>query len=198
MDKTKRKELKEQYKAKSRQKYLLNLVENNNLLIGAIAQIELGKDLPEIDRNTIINATYETDLSQKVYFKILEKAYKSDKKNKTLFNERVGGTIEGFSDYLKAIYHSYLFESAIAIGDIDKEFTFESDLEEELLDNKFERLIAAYKLMNNDEMLKLIEAAKSIDDYDSLQEIAVGYNPQEMDNHRLEFIKKNWKEFELK
>ncbi|PTB97115.1 hypothetical protein C9994_04410 [Marivirga lumbricoides] len=102
------------------------------------------------------------------------------------------------ADYLKAIYHSYQFESAIAIGDIDKEFTFEGELEKELLDNKLERLMASYKLMKNNEMLRLIEAAKSTDDYDYLQEIAVGYNPQEMDNHRLEFIKKNWKEFELK
>jgi hypothetical protein len=70
-------------------------------------------------------------------------------------------------------------------------------LKKNLLNEKLDKLIAAYRLMENEKMLTLIEMARSANDYDLLQQIAARYHREEMDKHRIEFIKKNAKEFEM-
>ena len=51
--------------------------------------------------------------------------------------------------------------------------------------------------MENEKMLTLIERARSANDYDLLQQIAAVYNQEEMNKVRIEFIKRNAKEFEM-
>ena len=196
MDKSQRKAIKNQYKAESKQKHLLRLIESDNAYIRAYAQIELGQDLPSITKAIINTDENELDLATRIHLKILERAYKSSPYNKSIFRG-LESTIMGLSEYLQAVYYSLLFEGAISVGDIDKEFLFEGDFEEKLLNEKLDKLIAAYRLMENEKMLILIERARSADDYDLLQQIAAGYNQKEMDKVRIEFIKKNAEEFEM-
>ena len=198
VDKNQRKEIKKQYKAQARQAYLSRLAESDYPTIRGLAQIELGQDLPPITKTTIETATNGLDLTEKIYLKIFERAFKSSPENKNIFTTGLESSINGFSKYLQAIYHSYQFECAISIGDIDKEFYFEGDVEEKMLADKFDQLITAYQLMKNEKMLTLIEKARSVDDYDVWQEIAKIYQPAEMDKHRLTFIKENAIEFEMK
>ncbi|PTB96157.1 hypothetical protein C9994_08645 [Marivirga lumbricoides] len=198
MDKSRRKGIKKQYKAESRQDYLLNLVVNEHSSIRGFAQIELGIDLPPITKETIEADTTGFDLIEKLYLKIIEKAHKNNPKSKRFFGPEIENTIKEFSPYLQAVYYSHLFESVISIGDIDKEFIYDGEIVKNQLDVKLDNLIAAYQLMENERMLTFIEKARIVDDYDALQKIAKMYQSEEMDKHQLEFIKKNWKEFEMK
>jgi len=199
MDKSERKAIKNQYKAESKQKHLLKLAECDNAYIRALAQIELGNDLPSITKaivNTDENGLDALDLATRIYLKILERAYKSSAYNKSIYRG-LESTIMGLSEYFQAVYYSILFEGAISVGDIDKEFSFDGEFEEKLLHEKLDKLIAAYKLMENKKMLSLIERARSANDYDLLQQIAAGYNLEEMNKVRTEFIRKNAEEFEM-
>jgi len=199
MDKSQQKAIKNQYKAEAKQKHLLRLGESDNAYIRALAQIELGHDLPPITKaiiNTEENGPDGLDLATRIYLKILEKAYKSSPYNKSIYKV-LESTVMGLSEYLQAVYYSSQFESAISVGDIDKEFSIEGDFEEKLFNEKLDKLIAAYRLMENEKMLSLIERARSANDYDLLQQIAAGYNQEKMDKVRIEFIKKNAEEFEM-
>jgi|GEM_PF-3922046 len=197
MDKSKKRALKKEYKTQNRTKELLNLVENNNTFIRGLAQIELGESLEAITKEKIETAEEASDLTERIYLKILEIAYRNNPNSKNIFNSIIDETIDELSPFLHAFYHTYLFESAINMGDIGKEFTVESELEERLLDAKLNKLMAAYQLMENTKMLALIKEAKSADNDEVLQKVASHYNLQEMNQHLLAFIKKNWNEFIL-
>ncbi len=176
----------------------MNLANNEHSLIKGFAHIQLGIDLPAVTKETIEADIITFDLIEKLYLKIIEKAYKSNPKSKRFFGLEMENTINGFSAYLQAIFYTHIFEGAINIGDIDKEFLYHGEAEKKQLGEKLEKLIAAYQLMENERMLAFIEKARAVDDYDALQEIAKMYQLEEMDKHQLEFIKKNWKEFEMK
>ena len=146
MDKAQRKEIKNQYKAEAKQKHLLRLVECDNAYIRAFAQIELGHDLPSITKEIINideNQLDGLDLATRINLKILERAYKSSPYNKSIYRG-LECTIMGLSEYLQAVYYSILFEGAISVGDIDKEFSFEDDFEDKLFNEKLDKLIAAF------------------------------------------------------
>ena len=197
MDKAGRRKAKQQFKAEADHQRRLRWAASDHPQMRAYAQIELGIGLPSITKETIQTTSSGFALEEQLRLKILEKAFRQGTNLKSVFAKEVDSIIEGFSEYLQVVYDTTSFESMIAIGDIDKVFHAESDVERKALDEQMAKLTRAYKLMDCSTMLTLIERASRTTDYETLREIAKLYERQVVESCRLTFIKDNWREFEM-
>lgn len=194
MDKADRKKVKQQYKAEADHQRRLRWAASDHPQMREYGQIELGIGLPSITKETIETASSGFALEEQLRLKILEKAFRQGKNLKTVFAKEIDSIIRGFSEYLQVVYDTISFESMIAVGDIDKVFHVSSDVERKELNEQVATLTRAYKLMECNTMLTLIEKAARTTDYESLQDIAKLYERQVVEKCRLTFIKNNSKE----
>lgn len=194
MDKKNRKDLKNRYKLEENQKSFENLINSDFAWVGDFVKVEMGIALPGINKEEIEAANNGFELSQRIYLKILETARMSNN-FKSVWGRQTEETIDALSKFLQAVYYPYLFESALAIGDIDKQFTYFSQLELSEVNRINTKLKLAYGLMDCPRMIALIEEAEKAQTFEALQEISKLYDPEEVDKKRLTFIKNHWQEF---
>ncbi|EMR01364.1 hypothetical protein [Cesiribacter andamanensis] len=195
MDKQSRKDIKKKYKAEDRLKSLSKLLDSEYSWIRDFSQVELGNSLPPITKGEIDAAENGFDLTERLYYKMLELVRRSDPNIKTVLGQQTEAAIDGLSNYLQVVYHTYGFESILGVGDIDKHFTFFSDEERTQLEETNKRLKHAYALMDCEQMIALIEKGELTQDYDALQEIVKMYDPKTVEEKRLKFIKRHWQEY---
>jgi hypothetical protein len=198
MDKQNRKAIKKQYKAEAKPKSLSKLLDSEYSWMRDFVQVELGNPLPPITKEEIDLADNGFDLTERLYYKIIELARRTNPSIKTVLGQQNQDAISGLSKYLQVVFHTHSFESILSIGDIDKHFTFFSDEERTQLDEINKKLRSAYALMDCKPMIDLIDKGELTQDYDALQEIAKIYDPNAVEAKRLSFIKGHWEEYIIK
>ena len=185
-------------KSKSRKYHFENLLNNEFDFVQDYAKLELGINLPPIDEAFIFAPENETNLESAIQNKITELAKKSNHRITSTIDPKVDSIIDGFSEFKKAIYHTYPFEASLEIGDIDKEFMYTNDFERNQITKKMANLKAYYQLLGCPKMINLIENALELNDYESLNDLWRTFDMKVLSRGKIEFIRENWKEFVFK
>lgn len=197
MDKQQRKNIKNQYKEERKKVEMTRMLNSEHPWIRNFAQVELGEALPPVTKETIDKAESGSELDEVLYFKIMEKVRRNNPHIKSMIYPRIDEAMNKLSEYLQIIYHTRLFEGMIAMGYIDEQFTYYNDLQKKELETFLNKLKDAYKLMDCQQMIILIERAEKTQDYDELQEISKMYDPKVVEQQHLCFIKSHWQEYIL-
>ncbi|KAA9339290.1 hypothetical protein F0P96_01295 [Hymenobacter busanensis] len=188
-----RKRLKEQYKRQE----LLKEANNPDSILYHQARIELGIALPPVTVQTIGEATSDFLLLEQLYHKVLERLHlEADGANGWNKQEAL---VAALSPYHRAVYHLYLFEGALGIGDIDKVFAFDSEVERRAVEEQMHEVCNAYALMGCNEMVDLIQEAQQAGTEKQLEAIASEFERLEPQIRatRLQFVKVNSPHFQL-
>ncbi|RZK67909.1 MAG: hypothetical protein EOO95_01475 [Pedobacter sp.] len=189
------------WKEKERERELTENSLSENLRTSTLAKIQLNEPIFHISKDDILNAnaTNSFELLQKIDLKIIELAFKV-KPAKLDINGVNDEAIRTLSFPLKAVYFTNEFEGLLSLGDADKEFYYEDNLEKSQRDNYFNELINYYVEMKNQKMISLIEdgkKAKRQKDFDKISDIIEKLEIQN-DELRINYIKQNIEQFELK
>jgi hypothetical protein len=189
------------WKEKERERELTENSLSENLRTSTLAKIQLNEPIFHISKDDILNAnaTNSFELFQKIDLKIIELAFKV-KPAKLDINGVNDEAIRTLSFPLKAVYFTNEFEGLLSLGDADKEFYYEDNLEKSQRDNYFNELINYYVEMKNQKMISLIDdgkKAKRQKDFDKISDIIVKLEIQN-DELRINYIKQNIEQFELK
>ena len=189
------------WKEKERERELTENSLSENLRTSTLAKIQLNEPIFHISKDDILNAnaTNSFELLQKIDLKIIELAFKV-KPNKLDINGVNDEAIRTLSFPLKAVYFTNEFEGLLSLGDADKEFYYEDNLEKSQRDNYFNELINYYVEMKNQKMISLIDdgkKAKRQKDFDKISDIIEQLEIQN-DELRINYIKQNIEQFELK
>jgi len=189
------------WKEKERERELTENSLSENLRTSTLAKIQLNEPIFHISKDDILNAnaTNSLELLQKIDLKIIELAFKV-KPAKLDINGVNDEAIRTLSFPLKAVYFTNEFEGLLSLGDADKEFYYEDNLEKSQRDNYFNELINYYVEMKNQKMISLIDdgkKAKRQKDFDKISDIIEKLEIQN-DELRINYIKQNIEQFELK
>ena len=189
------------WKEKERERELIENSLSENLRTSTLAKIQLNEPIFHISKDDILNAnaTNSFELLQKIDLKIIELAFKV-KPNKLDINGVNDEAIRTLSFPLKAVYFTNEFEAILSLGDADKEFYYEDNLEKSQKENYFNELINYYVEMKNQKMISLIDdgkKAKRQKDFDKISDIIEQLEIQN-DELRINYIKQNIEQFELK
>jgi len=189
------------WKEKERERELTENSLSENLRTSTLAKIQLNEPIFHISKDDILNAnaTNSFELLQKIDLKIIELAFKV-KPTKLDINGVNDEAIRTLSFPLKAVYFTNEFEGLLSLGDADKEFYYEDNLEKSQRDNYFNELINYYVEMKNQKMISLIDdgkKAKRQKDFDKISDIIEQLEIQN-DELRINYIKQNIEKFELK
>lgn len=189
------------WKEKERERELTENSLSENLRTSTLAKIQLNEPIFHISKDDILNAnaTNSFELLQKIDLKIIELAFKV-KPNKIDINGVNDEAIRTLSFPLKAVYFTNEFEAILSLGDADKEFYYEDNLEKLEKEKNFKELISYYTEMQNLKMISLIEdgkKAKRQKDFDKISDIIEQLESQN-DELRINYIKQNIEQFELK
>ena len=189
------------WKEKERERELTENSLSENLRTSTLAKIQLNEPIFHISKDDILNAnaTNSFELLQKIDLKIIELAFKV-KPAKLDINGVNDEAIRTLSFPLKAVYFTNEFEGLLSLGDADKEFYYEDNLEKSQRDNYFNELINYYVEMKNQKMISLIDdgkKAKRQKDFDKISDIIEKLEIQN-DELRINYIKQNIEQFELK
>lgn len=160
-------------------------------------QLQRGKQLPPVTESTIVSAVDSSVLTSAIYFKILEKAQRLYPVTRGIFNSYIEKAVKQFSPFLQGVYHTHLFECALSIGDIDKVFHYDGELEYNQLLTRLSDLRRAYELIHCPQMLAFLEKALQAKSYEQLQLLSDEYIAMEKEVSfcRLKFIQNNLQEF---
>ena len=189
------------WKEKERERELTENSLSENLRTSTLAKIQLNEPIFHISKDDILNAnaTNSFELLQKIDLKIIELAFKV-KPTELDINGVNDEAIRTLSFPLKAVYFTNVFEGLLSLGDADKEFYYEDNLEKSQRDNYFNELINYYVEMKNQKMISLIDdgkKAKRQKDFDKISDIIEQLEIQN-DELRINYIKQNIEQFELK
>jgi len=189
------------WKEKERERELIENSSSENLRTSTLAKIQLNEPIFHISKDDILNAnaTNSFELLQKIDLKIIELAFKV-KPTKLDINGVNDEAIRTLSFPLKAVYFTNEFEGLLLLGDADKEFYYEDNLEKSQKENYFNELINYYVEMKNQKMISLIEdgkKAKRQKDFEKISDIIEQLESQN-DELRINYIKQNIEQFELK
>ncbi|MBT34419.1 MAG: hypothetical protein CMO01_32550 [Thalassobius sp.] len=191
MDKQERKKIKEQLKAEQNEKPFSKLLNSEFDFVQDVAKIALGKTLPPITKGRILSTKDVDALIYDWYMKIIE-SIPVDKSEKKLFSNKLTEVINNLSTYQQVIYHSYDFENVMGTGDVDiaiRDFL--------LNPTEKNKLVKVYQLLGSAEMLQFLNN----EDWSNEDDVASIYDKidkNKIQNDKLMFIQKNYKEFVMK
>ncbi|TDG35626.1 hypothetical protein EZJ43_13485 [Pedobacter changchengzhani] len=196
-----RKEQPRIWKEKEREKKLLESSMSENIRTSTLAKIQLNLPIFQVSKNEILNfeAPNSFEILQKIELKIIELAYKIKPTKVDCFGVE-DEIIKTLSFPLKAVYFTYEFEGLLSLGDADKEFYYENNLEKSEKENYFNELISYYLAMQNPKMISLIEdgkKAKREKDFDKISD-NIEKLESENDESKINYIRRNLEHFELK
>jgi Asp-tRNA(Asn)/Glu-tRNA(Gln) amidotransferase C subunit len=191
-----KKELLQIWKKTEHEKKLKKDALNSDLRISSIAKIQLKETIFSISKEDILNVNNYFELLEKIDIKIMELAYKI---------EPIKFDLRGIDDEIiktlllpiKVVYFTSLFENAVSIGDVDKEFDCNNN------QNKLkyiEELKYYYNEMGNLQMIDLINEGQKAKKENEFHKIFDKYELLENDNQekKLDYIKRNIEIFALK
>lgn len=191
MDKQQSKKIKDQLKADQHEKQFSKLLNSEFDFVQDVAKIALGKSLPPITKERILTTKDADNLIHQWYLKIIE-GIPVDKSAKKIYSNKIDEVINNLSTYQQVIYHSYDFENVMETVDIDiaiRDFL--------LNPTEKNKLVKAYQLLGSEEMLQFLNN----EDWSNEDEVTSMYDEldkNKMQNDKLIFIQKNFKEFVMK
>ena len=196
-----RKEQMKIWKEKEREKELNKNALSEDLRTSTLAKIQLNTPIFQISKEDILNthSSNSFELLQKIDLKIIELVYKI-KPTKLDVRGVEDEVVKTLSFPLKVVYFTNEFEAILSLGDADKEFYYEDNLEKLEKENNFKELISYYTEMQNLKMISLIEdgkKAKRQKDFDKISDKIEQLEGQN-DELRINYIKQNIEQFELK
>lgn len=194
-----RKEQMKIWKEKEREKKLREDVLSTNFRTSTYAKIQLGEPTFQITKDDILNTEHLFQLFEKIDLKISELVYKI-KPSKIDIAGIDDEIVKTLPFPLKAIFFTNEFETIISIGDADKEFFYENNLEKSEKESYFDELISYYSEMKNTKMISLIEEGKKAKKEKDFDKISEKFEQLEIHNDeiKMNYIKQNIEQFELK